>query len=491
MLTHDRVLHDRRRPRAGPIARRVSPSLRWWRRVGTRIEATPLWLMQGMGQRHCSPRTSAAGSTTAIGSTPTTMSKQTDTARSFAWRSMTGYWRPRHHHPSRINDLSDRAADGCATGPGRSRSVHRVDGDHAQRLRPTRRSRHVPTDESMGTLRPAVHDPARPRFPRRLEETMLDSDISTAASLAHLHQPETDAHALDRRRFLQLIGMGVGAGVVTGGTGSLLLESLIFGHDPSAWAAGPVGPTDGSPGRDRDVRRQRRPQHRDSVQRRQLLHDAREPADSRRSDAAIDNNVGLDFGADRVQADVDTGELAIVDSIGFQIPICSTWTRWRWTAAPMRSRRRAGWAVGSMAISVVPESTRRLGLGCSVYTHVVGQAARGHRGTSSGRRSGRQLPTGTAAVRGDCRVLQSGSEGQWLEAVSEAFMETNSTSPRFLATIIPDSDQLPVRTSSPGWRSRAHLINANLGFRVMTAGYGDFDSHRGPAHQHRSADGAS
>ena len=73
---------------------------------------------------------------------------------------------------------------------------------------------------------------------------MLDSDISTAASLAHLRQPETDAHALDRRRFLQLVGMGVGAGVVSGGTGSLL-DSLIFGHDPSAWAAGPVGPTDG------------------------------------------------------------------------------------------------------------------------------------------------------------------------------------------------------------------------------------------------------
>ena len=47
---------------------------------------------------------------------------------------------------------------------------------------------------------------------------MLDPDISTAAAMAHLHRPEFDAHHLDRRRFLQLVGMGVEPGVVVGGT---------------------------------------------------------------------------------------------------------------------------------------------------------------------------------------------------------------------------------------------------------------------------------
>ena len=74
---------------------------------------------------------------------------------------------------------------------------------------------------------------------------MLDRDISTTAALAHLSRPETDPNVLDRRRFLQLVGMGAGAGLVAGGTGSLLDGLLLPGHDPAAWAAGPIGPNDG------------------------------------------------------------------------------------------------------------------------------------------------------------------------------------------------------------------------------------------------------
>jgi uncharacterized protein (DUF1501 family) len=74
---------------------------------------------------------------------------------------------------------------------------------------------------------------------------MLDADISTRDALRHLHVPEQlDRAAIDRRTFLQLVGMGVGAGLVAGGGGSLL-DEMILGHDPSAWAAGPVGTNDG------------------------------------------------------------------------------------------------------------------------------------------------------------------------------------------------------------------------------------------------------
>ena len=73
---------------------------------------------------------------------------------------------------------------------------------------------------------------------------MLDPDISTDQALALLHQRETDAFVLDRRRFLRLIGMGLGAGLMAGSGGSLL-DRVLSGHDPSAWAAGPIGPHDG------------------------------------------------------------------------------------------------------------------------------------------------------------------------------------------------------------------------------------------------------
>ncbi len=74
---------------------------------------------------------------------------------------------------------------------------------------------------------------------------MLDPDISTADALRHLQRRRRrDPFALDRRRFLQLIGMGVGAGVVASHGGSLLNLDLP-GLDPTAWAAGPIGSNDG------------------------------------------------------------------------------------------------------------------------------------------------------------------------------------------------------------------------------------------------------
>ena len=45
---------------------------------------------------------------------------------------------------------------------------------------------------------------------------MLDADISTRDALANLTGIEVDEHAIDRRRFLQLVGMGAGAGIAAG-----------------------------------------------------------------------------------------------------------------------------------------------------------------------------------------------------------------------------------------------------------------------------------
>ena len=74
---------------------------------------------------------------------------------------------------------------------------------------------------------------------------MLDSDITTRDAYTHLHIAERlDRQTLDRRRFLQLVGMGMGAGLVAGGTSSML-DQLMIGHDRSAWAAGPVAADDG------------------------------------------------------------------------------------------------------------------------------------------------------------------------------------------------------------------------------------------------------
>ena len=75
---------------------------------------------------------------------------------------------------------------------------------------------------------------------------MLDPDISTGDSLALLSQFDDDSRkGIDRRRFLRLVGMGLGAGVAGSIGGAPLLNRLMPGYDPSAWAAGPIGPNDG------------------------------------------------------------------------------------------------------------------------------------------------------------------------------------------------------------------------------------------------------
>ena len=55
-------------------------------------DATPLWLMEGMGQRPLYPPNVSGWKHNGYWVNASAMAKRTDTARTFAWRSMTGYW---------------------------------------------------------------------------------------------------------------------------------------------------------------------------------------------------------------------------------------------------------------------------------------------------------------------------------------------------------------------------------------------------------------
>ena len=59
---------------------------------------------------------------------------------------------------------------------------------------------------------------------------------------------------------------------------------------------------------------------------------------------------------------------------------------------------------------------------------------------------------------------------------------------RTLAPLIPTDDQMSDTELVADMEVMARLINANLGFRVLTAGWGDFDSHAGQPNQHPIAD---
>ncbi len=56
------------------------------------VDATPLWLMEGMGQRPLYPPNVSGWKHNGYWVNAGAMAKRTDTARSFGWRSMEGYW---------------------------------------------------------------------------------------------------------------------------------------------------------------------------------------------------------------------------------------------------------------------------------------------------------------------------------------------------------------------------------------------------------------
>lgn len=316
---------------------------------------------------------------------------------------------------------------------------------------------------------------------------MLDPDISTTDALALLHRDEPDPHAMDRRRFLQLVGMGVGAGLVGGGAGSLL-DGLGFGtgHDPSAWAAGPVGPTDGIlvvigmyGGNDGlntvvpvdDGR----------------YYDMHGPLAIPAADTLpLGGGAGLNPHLTELHRLWSAGQLAIVEGVNYANPDLSHFNSMAyWMAGQPGGIPSTGWLGrwldghlgGTKDLYAATE------VGSSVPLHLIGNQQRGtvvpHTrpgyGSDQSVRSIRQYDT--------IRAMRSTADGPWSGAVGEAFVDQLELA-RTLAPVIPAEDQLPDTRIVAQLEIAARLINANLGFRIVTAGYGDFDSHAGQPDQH-------
>jgi uncharacterized protein (DUF1501 family) len=74
---------------------------------------------------------------------------------------------------------------------------------------------------------------------------MLDPDISTEDAKRLLSLDDQSPAALDRRRFLQMVGWGVGGGALMGGLGEMVLPAMLPDQMREAWAGTPVGPNDG------------------------------------------------------------------------------------------------------------------------------------------------------------------------------------------------------------------------------------------------------
>jgi uncharacterized protein (DUF1501 family) len=316
---------------------------------------------------------------------------------------------------------------------------------------------------------------------------MLDPDISTADALAHLRTEETDAGVLDRRRFLQLVGFGVGAGALVG-PGASLLDLSLPGLDPSVWAAGPAGPNDGilivlgmfggNDGLNTVV----------PVNDQQYYGQHGSLAIPPQQTLPIDAATGLHPELTVFKQFWDAGQLAIVEGVGYPDPDLSHFNSMaKWMAGMPTGIPTSGW-LGRWLDGYIGGGKNLYAaaeIGQSVPLHLIGRAQRGT-AVPAGRPSfGASTNAGDRKVYDGVRRLAAGDPSTWQGRVGQAMIDQLDLAGT-LAPLIPDRSAMSEVPMVAELEVMARLVNANLGLRVLTAGWGDFDSHAGQPSQHRS-----
>jgi uncharacterized protein (DUF1501 family) len=314
---------------------------------------------------------------------------------------------------------------------------------------------------------------------------MLDPDISTADAVGRLQVPETDANALDRRRFLQLVGLGVGAGALAGPTSSLLDLSLP-GLDPSVWAAGPAGPNDGvlivigmfggNDGLNTVV----------PVNDQLYYGQHRNLAIPPQQTLPIDAATGLHPELTVFKQFWDAGQLAIVEGVGYPDPDLSHFNSMaKWMAGSPTGIPTSGW-LGRWLDGYIgggKDLYAAAQIGQSVPLHLIGRTQRGT-AVPAGRPSfGASTNAGDRKVYDGVRRLAAGDPATWQGRVGQAMIDQLDLAGT-LAPLIPDRGAMSDVPLVAEMEVMARLVNANLGLRVLSAGWGDFDSHAGQPNQH-------
>ena len=316
---------------------------------------------------------------------------------------------------------------------------------------------------------------------------MLDRDISTADALALLSvgDGDDDRAAVDRRRFLKLIGMGLGAGAIGSVLGSPLVERFMPGYDAAAWAAGPIGPADGilvvigmyggNDGLNTVV----------PVSDPNYATQHGSIALTAANTLAIDADTGLHPNLTEVKRRWDLGQVAIVEGLGYPTPDLShftsmaTWMSGRPGATPT-SGWMGRWLDGHLAGS--RDLFAAAAIGGSVPLTVIGAASTATGVPSSRPTFGADLTAAETLRSTTIRSMVTPARGALYQAVGASFVDALDVG-KALAPVIPDP-LVATGALSKSMEVGAHLVNANLGFRVLTVGWGDFDSHAGQTYMH-------
>jgi uncharacterized protein (DUF1501 family) len=306
----------------------------------------------------------------------------------------------------------------------------------------------------------------------------MNSDISTHDALRLLGRSEHGRAAFDRRRFLKLVGAGLGAGMLTGPASSLLDISMP-GVDPSAWAMGPLGPDDkililigmwgGNDGLNTIV----------------PIDDGRyydqhgplaiAPGDT----LALTDDRGLNPALTRLESFWDAGHLAIVEGIGYPNPNLSHFDSMAtWMSGRPVGPTETGW-VGRWLDHHLDGNTNlyaAVEVGHNLQLLMRGDQARGTAVAPGPPAFGVSQNVRDQRLYASMRALNAADAATWHGRVGQAF-EDQLDLAQTLDPVVPAADQFSSATIVSGLEMIGHLVNANLGFRVLTTGWNDFDSH--------------
>ncbi|MFZ4719239.1 MAG: DUF1501 domain-containing protein [Ilumatobacteraceae bacterium] len=315
---------------------------------------------------------------------------------------------------------------------------------------------------------------------------MLDPDISARDALRHLHVPDDDApEAVGRRQFLRLLGMGVGAGLAGGVFGSSLLDPLLAGHDPSAWAQGPIGAHDGvlvlvglyggNDGLNTSV----------PITDGNYYSQRGSLAISPQRALPVNASTGLHPQLTKLQQFWNSGQLAIVEGVGYANPDFSHFNSLGyWMGGRPNTRSSTGW-LGRWLDGYLAgrrDLFAAAHVGSSLPLTLIGAASRGTTVPAATPKFGADATLADRHVSNALRAMRTTTAGTWQNLVSGAIVDALDVG-KTLAPKVPSAG-MATGPLSTQMEVAARLINANIGFRVVTTGFHDFDQHADLPNEH-------
>ena len=307
----------------------------------------------------------------------------------------------------------------------------------------------------------------------------LDPDIS-AADARRLLSVREDASPLtmDRRKFLQMVGWGVGAGAMLGGLGEVFLPELMSGRMREAYAATPIGAADGVVvlvGFDGGVDGLNTVVPYTNSTYYQQHGGLAVPANQV---LQLNPSVGLNPNLGYLKSLYDRGEVAVVQGVGYANPDLSHFTSmalWMYGKAG-NGMPATGWVGRWLDGLGGSDLFRAATVGGSLPLMLVGDVQRGTAIPPWGIGFGADTDVHDMWMYECIRDFSAtpAGRGPWhdtLATTMEGVVDVGQQVAPVFARDLPNTDLVRKMTVA------ARLINADLGLRVIDTAFGGFDTH--------------